>query len=548
MTDFRMNSPEGKAILALARGGDYAHPGEEEAIVLASKLIDRSKLAPPDQKVPRILDVGCGRGGTAAWFHRQGWGQVVGIDIDAASIDYARATYPQVKFHRQDVSRLSWTEFGNFDLIYLLTAYYAFPDQREALFRLRSVCKDGGTLLIVDYTRPSNKPPPDQLGEEIGKPIVLERLTNALGDSGWGNIVVDDWTPRFVGWYDALLLRFEEHQRAITDGYGPDWYEYVVGWYGKLRAALAAGQLGGAAVRATAPDPGRAAAGSGEIDSELVRLHRRFQELRQVMDILSDQKALLSDDYEEAFRLLVASEIRYLRLPRHQVLPRLRQLTNKWADIGKEYSETQLFGIVQGEMERAGRRLVGNSPTQPVIFISYRRKEQTQEMMGWIAGGLRRRFGHEAVFFDTSSIRYGLEYESIIDGALASCSIFLICIDDAWSITDTGVDWVYRELKNALDWDRVIIPLLLKGTEIPKESDLPEAVRRPTKRQGMQLSPDKSFERNPGLLADLIVDNIVDLIGAGRFPPGSADGPEPRGHEAGQNAGQAGSGTLTATA
>jgi hypothetical protein len=28
---FKMNSPEGKAILALVRDGDYAHPGEEEA-------------------------------------------------------------------------------------------------------------------------------------------------------------------------------------------------------------------------------------------------------------------------------------------------------------------------------------------------------------------------------------------------------------------------------------------------------------------------------------------------------------------------------------
>jgi hypothetical protein len=58
---FRMNSPQGKSILSRIRGGDYAHPGEEDAIVqIAQKL--------PRASIRRLLDVGCGRGGTAEWF------------------------------------------------------------------------------------------------------------------------------------------------------------------------------------------------------------------------------------------------------------------------------------------------------------------------------------------------------------------------------------------------------------------------------------------------------------------------------------------------
>ena len=63
----RMNSITGKQILALARGGDYAHPGEEEAIELVMAPVAKR----PDQVV---LDVGCGCGGTAHYLADHGWG------------------------------------------------------------------------------------------------------------------------------------------------------------------------------------------------------------------------------------------------------------------------------------------------------------------------------------------------------------------------------------------------------------------------------------------------------------------------------------------
>ncbi|WP_232470464.1 MULTISPECIES: hypothetical protein [Methylococcus] len=50
-----MNSPTGKATLAYARNGDYAHPGEEDAVVAA---VDRL----PREGIHHLLDVGCGCG------------------------------------------------------------------------------------------------------------------------------------------------------------------------------------------------------------------------------------------------------------------------------------------------------------------------------------------------------------------------------------------------------------------------------------------------------------------------------------------------------
>ncbi len=245
MSEFRMNSARGKAILALVRDGDHAHPGEEEAIALVARRIDRSSLR-------RLLDVGCGRGGSAAWFQQRGWGEVSGVDVDAASIEYARQRFPAVRFLYSDVADLPKRGIGRFDLVYLLTAYYAFPDQLSALHAMRAVCRLGGQLLLFDYSRRDGSPPPRELGPEIGRPLRLDTIGGNLAEAGWRLDGIEDWSDRFVGWYASLLRRFAERRTTIIRDSGTDWYDYVVTWYSALHRALAEGRLGGALLSATA--------------------------------------------------------------------------------------------------------------------------------------------------------------------------------------------------------------------------------------------------------------------------------------------------------
>ena len=242
---FRMNSPQGKAILAMVRGGDYAHPGEEQAIAQVAQGLPRAEIH-------RLLDVGCGRGGTADWFHRHEWGTVVAIDVDGASIEYARQRYPGVEFVQLDVLALDRLNGEPFDLAYLFNSFYAFPDQRAALRAIRMACKAGGRLLIYDYTQPAGTELPRALGAEIGAPIVLEHIGAWMTEAAWNLVAVDDWSERYVAAYADLLRRFERNRSAIVAMHGADWYEFVTGWYGALREALATGALGSTVLTAVA--------------------------------------------------------------------------------------------------------------------------------------------------------------------------------------------------------------------------------------------------------------------------------------------------------
>jgi SAM-dependent methyltransferase len=238
-----MNSFEGKRILALIRDGDYAHAGEEEAI-------ERSFRSIPKDRERWMLDVGCGRGGTANYLRRNGWGRVEGIDRDAESIDYARATYPEVGFHVCDVLDVPRTVARSFDVIYMLNAFYAFDRQREALSGLRKVAKPGAQLIIFDYTLGAKAD--DTPNPMMPHAIRLSEIAAMLRDTGWEPGTIEDLSAEYVRWYADFVRRIQLKRAEIEKIGGADWYKFVSSMYSGLHGAIASGRVGGALVRALA--------------------------------------------------------------------------------------------------------------------------------------------------------------------------------------------------------------------------------------------------------------------------------------------------------
>jgi SAM-dependent methyltransferase len=238
-----MNSFEGKRILALIRDGDYAHAGEQEAI-------ERSFRSIPKDRERWMLDVGCGRGGSADYLRRNGWGHLEGIDRDAESIEYARATYPEVRFHVCDVLDVPRTVARSFDVIYMLNAFYAFDRQRDALAGLRKVAKPSAQLVIFDYT----------VGEKSGgapNPMMphamrLSEIPAMLRDAGWQPGTIEDLSAEYVRWYAEFVRRIQLKRAEIEKIGGADWYNFVSSMYSGLHGAIASGVIGGALVHARA--------------------------------------------------------------------------------------------------------------------------------------------------------------------------------------------------------------------------------------------------------------------------------------------------------
>jgi SAM-dependent methyltransferase len=252
MTALNMNSPQGKALLAAIRGGDYAHPGEEEAIA-------RVWSGLPKRPAQAVLAAGCGRAGTAACVQRHGWGRVIGFDVDETSIAAARTAYPELTLAACDVLAASAVvgplQPEGFAIIYLFSSFYAFPDQPGALRALRQLARPGANLALFDYTDPHGRFVPGAPGADRfadWRPLRPASVPKLLTDTGWRMDSFHNLTADFQRWYAEFLEKIAARRAALDTEFGAELVDFVRGYYTELLDGLHAGRLGGALVYANA--------------------------------------------------------------------------------------------------------------------------------------------------------------------------------------------------------------------------------------------------------------------------------------------------------
>lgn len=241
LSSFRLNSSLGKLILAATREGNYAHPGEEEAIIKTLQPL----AANPSQN---WLDAGCGRGGTAAFIKQKGWANVTAFDIDGVSIAEARTRYPAVSFHECGVLNAQKIIPGKFDLIYSFNAFYAFPEQAKSLCALRALSCQTGRLVLFDYIDRGGfyDQPLTQLSEGAHwRPVDEGRIADQLPAAGWKLETVQNLDQDYARWYEWLLARFDARHDYLTTIAPPEAIDYARNFYSLLLDSIRAGSLGG---------------------------------------------------------------------------------------------------------------------------------------------------------------------------------------------------------------------------------------------------------------------------------------------------------------
>jgi SAM-dependent methyltransferase len=242
----RLNSYQGKRLLALARGADYAHAGETEAIDLVWSGL-------PKSRTQDILDAGCGRGGTAAYVYRAGWGRVTGIDIEAESIVRAREIYPEISFEICPAEQSDRVGKETFDIVCCFNAFYAFPDQAAALFSFARAAKSGARLAIFDYTDPGSfgtTPLAKHVELQRWNPLKLSGVGSLLDNAGWSLEVIRHVSTDYERWYKNFATRIHDLQPILVQECGIETWEYAVKFYDTMYETVQSGNLGGAIVYA----------------------------------------------------------------------------------------------------------------------------------------------------------------------------------------------------------------------------------------------------------------------------------------------------------
>lgn len=241
-----MSSITGKLVLSMIRGSDYAHAGEAEAIDL---VLGPLALTPQT----RLLDVGCGIGGTARYVQEKGWGRVTGVDIDSDNIDAASSRHPGIDFVCSDAAQLAQCVTPAFDVIYSFNAFFLFSDQLAALRAMREVAAPGGALAIFDYVdRGGYTQVQSGRGVSTGlrKALRLEAMPDLFAQAGWRVERVVSADADYLRWYEDLLGRITSMRDDIVAASSEAFFQYVLERYTYTRDDAKAGHLGGATLYA----------------------------------------------------------------------------------------------------------------------------------------------------------------------------------------------------------------------------------------------------------------------------------------------------------
>jgi SAM-dependent methyltransferase len=137
----------------------YAGEPSESAVTLPEQYLNKNSvrlvlevIGSCDLERKRILDVGCGRGGTVSvikQFFRAN--RVCGVDLAPAAIQFCRANhcYTGVMFEIGDAESLVFPD-ASFDIVTNIESSSTYPDVRAFYQQVWRVLADGGHFLYTD--------------------------------------------------------------------------------------------------------------------------------------------------------------------------------------------------------------------------------------------------------------------------------------------------------------------------------------------------------------------------------------------------------------
>jgi len=193
----------------------------------------------------RMLDVGCGIGGSAFYVARKYGVLVNGIDLSQNMIDIANERRDEmsagvkhrVQFHVEDATCMKYP--ANFyDIVYSRDTILHIED-KESLFRKFLHClKPGGILLITDYCR-GDQDPSKQFKEYVKQRgynlLTVKDYGATLERAGFGDVEAKDNTDYFIEILKSELSRYKPKKADVLKRFSEADYTAICdGWKEKI--------------------------------------------------------------------------------------------------------------------------------------------------------------------------------------------------------------------------------------------------------------------------------------------------------------------------
>jgi cyclopropane fatty-acyl-phospholipid synthase-like methyltransferase len=131
--------------------------GHAHALVNSNQVLaEIARIAPGD----RVLDAGCGLGGSSCWLAARRGAEVVGITpvahqvAGARDIAVARALDDRVRFERADYTRTPFPD-ASFDVVWALESLCHAVDKAAFYREAARLLRPGGRLVVAEYVRAS---------------------------------------------------------------------------------------------------------------------------------------------------------------------------------------------------------------------------------------------------------------------------------------------------------------------------------------------------------------------------------------------------------
>ncbi|KAK8724423.1 hypothetical protein OTU49_011066 [Cherax quadricarinatus] len=198
----------------------------------------------PGQKV---LDVGCGTGGSATFMARHYGVHVHGVDLSTNMIHVAierlgrleAQVIKRIQFEVSDILEAE-REKDSYDLIYSRDCILYITDKQQVFRKLYDWLRPGGTLFVTDFCRTNSHPPNSFLHYASNvKYYCLETAASyveAMTEAGFEDVKAEDLQQEFIKILESELKAFVATRQAFLREHSQQQFDDIFkSWTDKIR-------------------------------------------------------------------------------------------------------------------------------------------------------------------------------------------------------------------------------------------------------------------------------------------------------------------------